>query len=111
MRKIEVKFNDTEYTVAPNFAVIERIEQRFDLMSFLRSIQMAKTRTRDVAWVLFCALAESGYKDTYSDIGQLVLDDLETTTVAAAEIVSSALGAGPEEAEAKKPTGTKAKPA
>lgn len=108
MRKIEVKFNDTEYTVAPSFAVIERIEQRFDLMSFLRSIQMAKTRTRDVAWVLFCALAEAGYKESYADIGQMVLDDLETTTVAAAELVSSALGAGPEEAPAKKPKSTKA---
>lgn len=104
MRKLDITFSGNEYTVSPEFKVIERIEQKFDLMSFLRSIQMARAKTRDIAWVLYCALNEAGYKDAYSDIGQAVLDDLESTTVAAAELVSVALGAGPESQPKKKST-------
>ena len=101
-RKISISFDGKTYYVTPNFAVVERIEQRFDFMSFLRSIQTYKAKTKDIAWVLYSAITESGYDEKYSDIGECVLSDLEGASGAAAEIVVEALGAGPEKRSKKK---------
>lgn len=101
-RTIDIKLGESEYTVKADFATIERIEERFDMMTFLRSMQSYKTKTRDVAWVLYCAIINAGYELKYADIGQSVLDDFENATTGAAEIVASALGAGPEKKSKKK---------
>lgn len=107
-RKIDIKFGDKEYTVSADFATVERIEGKFDMMGFLRSIQTYRARTKDIAWVLYCAVNEAGYDDKYKDIGEAVLDDLELATTAAAEIVASAFGAGPEKKVKKNASAEKA---
>jgi hypothetical protein len=101
-RKFDIAFSGETYEVSSNFAVVERIEQRFDMMSFLRSIQSYRAKTKDIAWVIYCALVEAGYDDAYSNIGEKVLSDIEGSTAAAADIISAALGAGPEKMPKKK---------
>ena len=101
-RKIDISFGGKEYTVKADFATIDRIEQKFDMMSFLRSMQQYKARARDIAWVLYCALIEAGEKVQYNEIGDTVLDDFEACATAATEIVAAALGSGPEKVSKKK---------
>ncbi|MFA5703785.1 MAG: GTA-gp10 family protein [Advenella sp.] len=105
-RKLTIEFGGESYEVSPNFDVIERIEQRFDLYSFMRSISTMQSRTRDIAWVIFCALSEAGEDVMYKDIGEIVLQDIGQATNAAAEIVSSAISGGPEKLPKKKSTNT-----
>ncbi len=101
-RKIDIEFADKKYTVAPTFAVIEKIEQKFDLMSYLRSVQAYRVRVKDVAWILYCAITESGDDIQYPYIGDLVLSDFDGATVAATDIVTEAISAGPEKKSKKK---------
>lgn len=106
-RTIQIEFGGTEYTVRPDFAVIERVEQRFDLYTFMRSVSSMHSKARDVAWVLYCALAEAGEDVTYRDIGDQVLTNIGEATNAAAEIVAGAIDGGPEKTPKKKsPTKT-----
>lgn len=107
-RVIEITVGGKDYKVKADFATIERIEDRFDLMTFLRAIQAYKTRTKDVAWVLYCALSAAGYDVKYQDIGDVVLNDFEGCATAAAEIAAEAFGAGPEKQSKKKSKGTAA---
>ena len=95
-RRIGVTFNGREYQVSPSFAVIERIEQRFDLYSFMQSVAARSGRTRDIAWVLYCSLAEAGEDIAYADVGEIVLDDIGAAMAAAVDIVSAAISGGPE---------------
>ena len=101
-RKIDIEFAGKKYTVSPTFAVIEKIEQKFDLMSFLRSVQGYRARVKDVAWILYCAITESGEEVQYPEIGELSLSDFDGATVAATEIVTEAVSAGPEKKSKKK---------
>ena len=101
-RKMTITFGGNDYSVVPSFAVIEQIEQRFDLITYLRSVQGMKTRIKDVAWVLFCALAESGEDVTYNDVGEMVLSDIQGATLAASQVVTEAIGTGPAKQSKKK---------
>lgn len=101
-RKLTITFGGEEYEVSPVFSVIERIEQRFDLYTFMRSVSTMQSKTRDVAWVIFCALSDAGEDFTYNDVGELVLSDLGNATNMAAEIVAAAIDGGPEKTPKKK---------
>ena len=101
-RKMEIVLGGKTYEVSADFATIERIEQRFDIMSFLRSVQLYKPKIRDIAWVLYSAVKEAGHELSYNEIGDMVLDDMEGASYYAAQIVSDALGAKPEKVSKKK---------
>lgn len=95
-RTVEITIDGTEYTVACDFAVVERIEQRFDLMSFLREIQAYRTKIKNVAWVLHAGLLSADAKLTYNEVGEWARLNLEEATAAASKIVTAILNAGPE---------------
>jgi hypothetical protein len=95
-RSVDIAFNGKTYTVKPTFSTIERIEQRFDMLSFLRSVQMYRSKVKDVAWILYVVLSESGESLTYEEVGEVVLDDIAEATAAAGEVIAAAVSAGPE---------------
>lgn len=103
-RKMEIVLGGKTYEVRADFATVERIEQRFDLMSFLRSVQTYKTKVKDVAWILYCAINEAGNSVPYNEVGTLVIDEMGSASVYATEIVSEALSARPEKISKKKST-------
>jgi hypothetical protein len=100
--QLTVKFAGESFEVRPAFAVIEKIEQRFTLLDFLRSVNNQKYS--NVAWVLFCTFAGNGIKKTYEECGEYVIANLLDATLAATEIVSAAIGVGPEKESKKKVT-------
>jgi hypothetical protein len=101
-RRFEITFGGRSYQVAADFGTVERIEQRFDMMAFLRSVHTYHARYRDIAWVIYCAIVEAGYKETYKEIGELVMEDVEAAAGAATDIIGAALGGGPEKPSKKK---------
>lgn len=101
-RKVTIELGGRSYAVTPDFEVIGHIEDRFDLMSFINSFRMQKMKTKDVAWVLFCALSNIGEDLSYNDVGNIVLDDITQAQLAAIEIVTAAVNSGPEKPSKKK---------
>ena len=70
-------------------------------MSFLRSVQTYKTKVKDVAWILYCAINEAGNSVPYNEVGTLVIDEMGSASVYATEFVSEALSARPEKISKK----------
>lgn len=101
-RKFEITLSGETFEVSSTFAVVERIEQRFDMMSFLRSIQSYRAKMSHIAWVIFCATVEAGYDKTYTDIGELVQNDFQGGVSSASSVVENALNTGPEKMPKKK---------
>jgi hypothetical protein len=91
-----IDFDGKSVEVRVNFDFIDRVEERFDLMSFVNSVRANKPRIKDIAWVIYSALRASGINKEYSEVGQIVMDDFTNAAAAAGEIVLAALASGPE---------------
>lgn len=88
--------------MSPNFSVLERIEQRFTVLDFLDEVRKSNTKLSNVAWVLFCAISESGEKLVYSDFGEVVMEHRTDAILAATDIAIAMMTAGPEKESKKK---------
>lgn len=99
---IDIVLSDKDYSITPNFDMLERVEQRFSLLEFLGSVQSGKTKFSMVAWVLYCAFNANGYKIGYPEVGDIVMEDLPKATVEATSIITEMLGSGPEKPIKKK---------
>lgn len=91
-----------EYTVRPDFATIEKIEQRFDIMTFMSTIMSQRPKLSQIAWVLYSAIVVYGHEVKYEDIGNAVIEDVEGCSVTAAELLSEMVSASPEKTGKKK---------
>lgn len=101
MKYIEVNLLGKVVEVKPDFAFVDRVEQRFDLLSFVRSMETGKPRMGDVAWILTCALRCGGVDDVdYIKVGNEVLSNQVDCFRIAGELVRSVLSAGPEKKQA-----------
>ena len=101
-RKIDITIGGTAYQVAANFAVIERIEDRMDLFTFMRSAAANSPKMKDIAWVLYCALSEADHAIGYTDVGDMVLQHFGDAFGAATQIAAEAVAGAPEKPSKKK---------
>ena len=97
-----VKLNGKEYECKPNFAFIERVEERFTLLEFLHATTKANIKISQVAWVIYSALRANDYEVEYSKVGEEVVKELAEANISAIELVSGSLQGGPKQEIKKK---------
>lgn len=93
-REVEITLAGKTHNVSVTFEVVERIEQRVEIMDFLRDVQQYRARRKDIAWVLYAAL--SPFKYTYPTVGEMTIDYPEDAVVAATEIIGQIIKPAPE---------------
>jgi hypothetical protein len=100
---VDVPFGDKTYQVRTDFALIERIESRINILNSVRKMAIGDIRISDVAWVIYSAL--DGKKD-YQEVGNEVRVNLQKYGQVVADIYEGCL-ASPGIAEDQKETAKK----
>jgi hypothetical protein len=95
--RVTFELGGQEYTVVPDFGVIDRIESaqnRPSLMQLAEDLERGHVRFSDMAVIIHAATAEAGYRATYRDIGEAAVADAEGAGNAVAAIVSALFDTG-----------------
>lgn len=101
MRTVNIDYNGTETEVKTDFSVIERVEQRFTFIDFLREVSSGNPKITSIAWVLYCALLSTGEQVQYSEIGQYAVDNFAEASMGATKIADACLTGAPEKSTKK----------
>jgi len=95
---VKISVAGREYKVTPNFAFIDKVEERFDLVSFATRLEAGEFRISDIVHVLHSALVENGHDVDRNRLGDLILEnqDFDKAAQSCADLVGAVFGAGPE---------------
>lgn len=85
VREIEITLAGEKHTVQVNFDVVQRIEQKIDLLEYATAIERQKIKISDTAWILYSALVHKNF--TLQTIGEIVMNTPADCHISALEII------------------------
>lgn len=88
-KEIQVELEGKTYNCKGTFELIERIEQRVNVMAFHNSLSLGSPKITDVAWVIYSALNLAGCQKNRIEVGESVLQDFTNYMMVAANLIKS----------------------
>ena len=88
-KETQFDFDGVVYNCKSNFAFLNRVEQRLNLVLYSRLAESGTSRVSDIAWIIYSAVSLKGYAGSYEAVGDVVMQDFKKHAEIAGTLIAA----------------------